>query len=161
MPLNWKVRKEKLYSGLIKSTYISNIHAWLITKLLLFFHWPGAGEGVSYFITPEWDALLDFNIWSAAASQILFSLSIGFGSQLVLSSFNNFRTNTQRDSILISIFNSLTSVYAGFVVFAILGFLKVQTQKPIEKVSILEMGAAHCSLLELTRLHLSSLATPS
>ena len=89
---------------------------------------------MEYFITPDWDKLLNFNIWSAAASQILFSLSIGFGRQLVLSSFNNFRTNTQRDSILISICNSLTSVYAGFVVFAILGFLQVLTQKPIEKV---------------------------
>ena len=44
-----------------------------------------------------------------------------------LSTYNSFKNNTQRDAVIISICNSLTSVYAGFVVFAILGFMKDQT----------------------------------
>ena len=34
-----------------------------------------------------------------------------------------FRTNTMRDSIIVGLCNSLTSLYAGVVVFLILGFL--------------------------------------
>ena len=51
----------------------------------------GAVDGVEFLFDPEWDKLSDLNIWAKAASQILFSLSVGFGSQLVLSSYNNFK----------------------------------------------------------------------
>ena len=48
----------------------------------------GAKDGVEFLFDPDWDMLTDPNIWAKAASQILFSLSVGFGSQLVLSSYN-------------------------------------------------------------------------
>ena len=51
----------------------------------------GAVDGVEFLFNPEWDKLSDLNIWAKAASQILFSLSVGFGSQLVLSSYNSFK----------------------------------------------------------------------
>ena len=41
-----------------------------------------------------------------------------------------------RDASLIAICNSGTSIFAGFVVFAILGFLAKETEVPIENVSI-------------------------
>ena len=74
------------------------------------------------------------NIWAKAASQILFSLSVAFGSQLVLSSYNTFRNNTHRDSLIIGLCNSLTSLYAGIVVFLILGFLAKKTGGEIQDV---------------------------
>jgi SNF family Na+-dependent transporter len=61
--------------------------------------------------------LPSFQIWSLATSQILFSLSVGFGSQLVLASYNNVNNNCHRDALLIGIFNSLTSIFAGIVVY--------------------------------------------
>ena len=59
---------------------------------------------------------------------------MGLGSQVILASFNKINNNTFRDAVLISIFNSLTSIYAGFVVFSVLGFLSESTNKPIELV---------------------------
>ena len=87
----------------------------------------GAQEGVEYLFNPDWDIVKDPNIWAKAAGQILFSLSVGFGGQLVLASYNNFKNNTLRDSLLIGLCNSLTSLYAGIVVFLILGFLAEST----------------------------------
>ena len=49
---------------------------------------------------------------------------------MILASFNKINNNTFRDAVLISIFNSLTSIYAGFVVFSVLGFLAQSTGKP-------------------------------
>ena len=64
-----------------------------------------------------------YQIWSTAASQIFFSLSVGYGGQLALSSYNNFHNNCHRDAFIVGICNSFTSVFAGLVVFAILGNL--------------------------------------
>ena len=83
---------------------------------------------------PEWEKLTEIKIWAKGASQILFSLSVAFGSQLVLSSYNNFKNNSHRDSIIVGICNSLTSVYAGIVVFLILGFLADKTGTTIPQV---------------------------
>ena len=94
----------------------------------------GAKDGVEFLFDPDWDTVLDPNIWAKAAGQILFSLSVGFGGQLVLSSYNNFKNNSMRDSLLIGLCNSLTSLYAGIVVFLILGFLAQSTGGQIDQV---------------------------
>ena len=94
----------------------------------------GATDGIDFIFNPDWDKLLDINIWSRAAAQILFSLSVAFGSQLVMSSYNDFRNNAQRDSFIVGLCNSLTSMYAGVVVFLILGFLANQTGSTIDDV---------------------------
>ena len=94
----------------------------------------GATGGIDYLFNPEWEKLTDVNIWAKGASQILFSLSVAFGSQLVLSSYNDFKTNSHRDSIIVGICNSATSVYAGIVVFLILGFLAESTGSKVDEV---------------------------
>jgi solute carrier family 6 serotonin transporter-like protein 4 len=45
---------------------------------------------------PEWDKLWDLNVWTAAASQIFFSLGPGFGVLLALSSYNDFDNDCYR-----------------------------------------------------------------
>merc|ERR1719188_1461224 len=94
----------------------------------------GCLEGIKFYITPDWERLKELDVWTTAASQILFSLTVGLGSQIILASFNKFNNNTFRDAVLISVFNSLTSIYAGFVVFSVLGFLAQSTNKAIEEV---------------------------
>ena len=43
-----------------------------------------------------------------------------------------------QDTILIGICNSLTSLYAGLVVFGVVGFISVQTGTDIDKVYSIE-----------------------
>ena len=47
--------------------------------------------------------LIFTQIWSTAASQIFFSLSVGYGGQLALSSYNQFHNNCNRNVIIINI----------------------------------------------------------
>ena len=119
-----------------KVAYVITLSPYVVLTALLIYaaQLPGAGDGIDFYINPEWEKLLDFNIWATAASQILFSLSVGFGSQLILSTYNQFNNNTHRDAILIAIFNSLTSIYAGFVVFCVLGYLGYTTNKDVGDV---------------------------
>ena len=49
------------------------------------------------------------------------------------SQFLRFNNNAQRDSLLIGVFNSSMSIFSGFVVFTILGFLANQTGTTVDK----------------------------
>ena len=39
-----------------------------------------------------------------------------------------------RDTLLIAVLNSVTSIFAGFVIFSIVGFMSVSTGKEVEDV---------------------------
>ena len=120
-----------------KFTYFLTLmpYAVLTTLLVYVATLPGFDEGIQYYLTPQWHKLKDFSVWVAAASQIYFSLSIGFGGALVLSSYNDFKKNCHTDAISIAVCNSLTSIFSGFVVFGMLGFIHAQTGVPIEDIT--------------------------
>ena len=73
----------------------------------------GFSDGISYYISPDWSKLGDLKVWQEGAGQIFYSLGVAVGSQLILSSFNGFKTNCHRDALLIGLCNSTTSIYAG------------------------------------------------
>ncbi|XP_014662881.1 PREDICTED: sodium- and chloride-dependent transporter XTRP3A-like [Priapulus caudatus] len=83
---------------------------------------PGAGIGLSYMFTPDIKKLQDPKVWLDAATQIFYSLGLGFGSLIAFASYNPPTSNCRRDAILVSIINCGTSLFASIVVFAILGF---------------------------------------
>lgn len=64
----------------------------------------------------------DVQVWRQAATQVFFALGLGFGSVIAYSSYNPKNNNCHRDAFTVSAINFLTSVFATFVVFAVLGF---------------------------------------
>ncbi|XP_067006228.2 sodium-dependent nutrient amino acid transporter 1 [Anabrus simplex] len=83
----------------------------------------GALNGVLYFITPQWEKLVDPNVWYAAVSQAFFSLGVCFGTLIVYSSYNDFHHNIHRDAIIVTTMDTFTSLLAGCTIFSILGNL--------------------------------------
>lgn len=82
----------------------------------------GFETGVIHLFTPKWERLLDPLVWLDAATQIFFSLGLAFGTMVAYASYNSIHENTLRDAITVSIANCMTSLFAGVVVFSILGF---------------------------------------
>ncbi|XP_075117701.1 sodium- and chloride-dependent glycine transporter 1-like [Leptodactylus fuscus] len=95
----------------------------------------GALDGIMYYLTPQWDKILDAKVWGDAASQIFYSLGCAWGGLITMASYNKFHNNCYRDSIIISITNCATSVYAGFVIFSILGFMANHLGVDVSKVA--------------------------
>ena len=94
----------------------------------------GAVDGLKFFFTPDWSKLVQPKVWYAAVTQSFFSLGVGFGALTTYSSYNKFRHNSYKDALIISVADTCTSILAGTIIFAILGHLSHELQKPIEEV---------------------------
>jgi len=117
----------------------------LIRGLLL----PGAIEGIIFLFTPKWDQILEPKVWYAAVTQSFFSLSVGFGSVITFSSYNRFSHNIYRDATIISFMDTMTSMLAGVITFAILGYLAHELGVPIEETIKSGAGLAFISYPEV------------
>jgi len=84
---------------------------------------PGAGAGIVYYLTPNFQALADPETWIAAYGQIFFSLTIGFGVMIAYASYIPKKSDVSNNAFITSFANCCTSFLAGFAVFSVLGFL--------------------------------------
>ncbi|KAL8582804.1 hypothetical protein ACOMHN_066820 [Nucella lapillus] len=96
---------------------------------------PGYYEGITFYIVPTWNRLTDATVWREAATQIFYSLGPAFGTLITMASFNPFKHNCYRDAILVSLINCATSVFAGFVIFSMLGYMAHSTNQAVENVT--------------------------
>ncbi|KAK3084699.1 hypothetical protein FSP39_017685 [Pinctada imbricata] len=96
---------------------------------------PGAGKGITYYLTPVFSRLKNSEVWVDAATQVYFSLGPGFGVLLAFASYNPINNNVYRDALVTSMINCLTSFFSGFVIFMLLGYMSETTNVPIEKVA--------------------------
>lgn len=118
----------------------------------------GAFTGIMYYLTPQWDKILEAKVWGDAASQIFYSLGCAWGGLITMASYNKFHNNCYRDSVIISITNCATSVYAGFVIFSILGFMAKHLGVDVSRVADHGPGLAFVAYPEaLTLLPISPL----
>ena len=95
----------------------------------------GASDGISWYLTPKPGIMLEIEVWEKAATQIFYSLSIGLGGLITLSSYNKFHNNCHRDAVIVVICNAFTSFFAGIIVFSVLGFIAKSTGRSVEDVA--------------------------
>jgi len=95
---------------------------------------PGAAEGLRYYLTPDFEALTDPNVWLAAYGQIFFTLTIGFGVMIAYASYLPKRSDITNNAFITGLVNCGTSFLAGFAVFSTLGYLAHVTGKGVEDV---------------------------
>uniref|UniRef100_A0A8C8IBD8 Transporter n=1 Tax=Oncorhynchus tshawytscha TaxID=74940 RepID=A0A8C8IBD8_ONCTS len=139
--LAWILLYFCIFKG-VKSTgkvvYFTALFPYVILLALLInnVQLPGAMEGIRFFIVPNWEKLLELEVWVNAAAQIFNSIGIGFGSLMAMSSYNNFNNNILKDTLAISITNSLTSILAGFVIFSAFGYMSHLQNIPVSELAV-------------------------
>lgn len=117
----------------------------IILLVILFFRGitlDGAMDGIYHYIKPNFSALLSPEIWLAAAGQIFFTFSVSMGIMIAYASFNKPSNNLLRDGIYIALADAAISIFAGFVVFSVLGYMAKETGQPIEEVAASGPGLA-------------------
>ena len=95
----------------------------------------GSLQGIKYYLLPNWGRLLDSRVWADAGTQVFFSYAVCIGIIPTLASYNSFNRNCLRDALIFSCVNSFTSIFAGFVIFTMLGFMA-----HVQEVSISEIA---------------------
>ncbi|KAH9633370.1 hypothetical protein HF086_004084 [Spodoptera exigua] len=103
----------------------------LITTSIL----PGAGTGILFFLTPQWNKLIELDVWYAAVTQVFFSLSVCTGAIIMFSSYNGFRQNVYRDAMIVTTLDTFTSLLSGFTIFGILGNLAHELNTEVANVT--------------------------
>ncbi|MCK4916694.1 MAG: sodium-dependent transporter [Candidatus Omnitrophica bacterium] len=96
---------------------------------------PGAMEGIVFYLKPNFAALLDIEVWSAAMSQIFFTLSLAFGIMIAYASYQHESSDIAKTAIITSLVNSGISIFAGFVVFSTLGYMASTSGVPIAELA--------------------------
>ncbi|KAK4288951.1 hypothetical protein Pmani_038053 [Petrolisthes manimaculis] len=95
---------------------------------------PGASYGILYYVYPDVKELVNPRVWWEAGVQVMFSLGPGMGVLMALGSYNRYHHPIIQDAFVMPFVNSATSVFAGFVVFSVLGFLSQQMNMPLQDV---------------------------
>lgn len=116
--------------------YVTAVMPYILLTVLLVrgLTLPGSLDGIIFYLKPDFEKLLSPQVWVEAALQVFYSLGPCWGPLITMSSFNKFTNNCFRDSILLTFASEGTSIYGGFVVFAILGFMAQKANLPISEV---------------------------
>ena len=136
--LVWFISHRDLNEGIGKASkiLIPLLFALMILIVLYALTLPGAGIGINTLLNPDWSMLLNINVWLAAFSQIIFSLSMGQAIALTYASYlpDGSKLN---DNVLVVVFaNCAFEVFTAFGVFSILGYMSVTAGTPmVELVS--------------------------
>ena len=134
----WYISHKDLNEGIGKASkiLIPLLFGIMIFIIVFALTLPGASIGINALLNPDWQMLLNINIWLAAFSQIIFSLSMWESISLTYASYLP-KGSKLTDNVLIVVFaNCAFEVCTSFGIFSILGYMSYTSGTPmVELVS--------------------------
>ena len=142
--LNWAILYRGVQRGVELANRIFMPLLFVLTAVLVFWSLTldGAWFGIKAYLTPDFSKLKGTQVWIDAYSQIFFTLSLGFGIMITYASYLPRKTNITKSALITAFINSGYSIFAGFAVFAVLGFMATSQGQPISEVVSQSIGLA-------------------
>jgi NSS family neurotransmitter:Na+ symporter len=78
---------------------------------------PGAGEGVSFLFTPQWDLLSEPTLWVNALAQNAWDTGAGWGLILTYGAYMQEKHGIVQNAFITGVGNNCISLLAGIIVF--------------------------------------------
>jgi len=104
---------------------------------------PGAGQGIGYYLNPDWSLLAEPTTWRWAFGQVFFSMSLAFGVMITYASFLHRKSDINNNATIIGLADFGTSFICGIAVFATLGGMAYAAQaagNPIPVSEVVDKG---------------------
>ncbi|XP_036266385.1 sodium-dependent neutral amino acid transporter B(0)AT1 [Pipistrellus kuhlii] len=107
-----------------KAVYITSTLPYVVLTIFLIrgLTLKGATDGIIFLFKPNITELSNPLTWLDAGAQVFYSFSLAFGGLISFSSYNSVHNNCEMDSVIVSVINGFTSMYAATVVYSIIGF---------------------------------------
>jgi NSS family neurotransmitter:Na+ symporter len=106
----------------------------------------GAFEGLQWLFRPDFSAILDYKVWTAAYGQIFFTLSICFAIMITYSSYLPEKSDINNNGMMTAFINCGFSMLAGIMIFAVLGYMATQQGVSIQDVAGAGVGLAFITI---------------
>lgn len=95
---------------------------------------PGAMEGISHFLTPDFSKLADLTLWRNVFGQLFFSLSLGLGIITGYAQYNGEKVELKKAMTFIAVGDFVISFIAGWVVFSCIGYMSYLKGIPFNEI---------------------------
>ncbi|MFP4392280.1 MAG: sodium-dependent transporter [Desulfohalobiaceae bacterium] len=154
----WFVTWLALFSGVRRGIEVANkIFMPLLFLLLLIMlgravTLEGAAEGINWLFRPDFSAILDYKVWTAAYGQIFFTLSICFAIMITYSSYLPAKADINNNGMMTAFINCGFSLLAGIMVFGVLGYMAHEQGVSLEEVVGAGVGLAFVTIPEAINL---------
>ena len=148
----WFITWLVLFSGVKKGIEFANkIFMPLLFILLLIMlgravTLPGASEGLQWLFRPDFSAILDYQVWTAAYGQIFFTLSICFAIMITYSSYLPEKSDVNNNGMMTAFINCGFSMLSGIMIFGVLGYMATKQGVGIQDVAGAGVGLAFITI---------------
>ena len=140
----WFIVSKGVISGIEKANRIFMPLLWALAVVLVAraLTLDGALSGINWYLQPDFERLLDHNVWLAAYGQIFFTLCLGSATMIAYSSYLPEGTDIVNNAFIVSFANCAFSFLMGFAVFGTLGYMAATTGQDVGDVVASGIGLA-------------------
>jgi NSS family neurotransmitter:Na+ symporter len=154
----WAVTWVILFSGVKKGIELANkifmplLFLLLLIMLVRAVTLEGAAQGIDWLFRPDFSAIADYRVWTAAYGQIFFTLSVCFAIMITYSSYLPAKSDINNNAMMTAFINCGFSLLAGIMVFGVLGHMAARQDVALHEIVTQGVGMAFVTIPEAVNL---------
>ena len=123
--ITWVTVFRGVSGGIEKACTFAIPTLWVLSAILVIrgITLPGADTGINWYLTPNWHALMNGQVWIDAFGQILFTLSVMAAPLIVYASYMPKKSELPNSAWITAFANCGYSFFFGFATWGIIGYL--------------------------------------